>query len=188
MPAYVEHRLKFTYEDLLAIPEDDPYRHEILDGMHVASPSPVYRHQTVSRRIQHQLFAQIEAKGAGEVVDAPMDVELGTYDIVEPDIFVVLAGNPRVKIDTIVHGTPDLIVEILSPSTAERDRTIKLERYEESGVPEYWIVDPETENVAVYRYDGAAGRYAAPEFYRERLRYRSGEIDAEVDLLEVWRQ
>lgn len=187
MPAYVDHRLKFTYEDLLAIPADDPYRHEILDGVHVASPSPVYRHQTVSRRIQYQLFEQIEARGLGEVVDAPMDVELATYDIVEPDIFVVLAGNRRVKIDTIVHGTPDLIVEILSPSTSDRDRTIKLERYEECGVPEYWIVDPETENVAVYRYEGAVGRYAAPEFHRERLRYRAGEVDAAVDLLEVWR-
>jgi Uma2 family endonuclease len=196
MPVFVDHRLKLTYEDLAAVPEDDPYRHEILDGMHVATPSPVYRHQTISRRIQFQLYQQIELVGKGDVVYAPADVELGTYDVVEPDVFVILAEHRDVIQRTHVRGVPDLVIEILSPSTAGRDRGIKRERYELAAVPEYWIVDPDAELVEVYRLEGSAPddaeprragpAFAPPELHRDSVTFRAPQVTATVDLTAVW--
>ena len=141
MPVFVDHKLKLTYDDLREIPEDDPYRHEIIDGMHVASPSPVRRHQYVSKRLQYQLYTLIELAGHGEMYAAPMDVELGRYDVFEPDLLVILNHNAQIMEESHIRGVPDLAVEILSPCTASRDRGIKREQYEKAGIPEYWVVD-----------------------------------------------
>ncbi len=203
MPVFVDHRLKLTYDDLRKIPEDDPYRHEILDGMHVASPAPVYRHQAISRRMHYQLYEQIELTGKGDVVYAPADVELGIYDVVEPDIYVVLSEHRERVLPSHVRGVPDLVIEILSPSTASRDRGLKRERYEALGVPEYWIVDPEDEIVEFYRQTGADGSavetpegrsepspertFAPPERYHEAVTFRAPTVTATVDLTKVWR-
>jgi len=82
-----------------------------------------------------------------------------------------------------LRGAPDLVIEILSPSTAERDRGVKLDLYERQGVAEYWIVDPEEEAVDVWRFEG--GR--AFERYTDRLPVRlGGESVGEVDLEEVF--
>ncbi|MFW5786140.1 MAG: Uma2 family endonuclease [bacterium] len=186
MPVFVDHRLKLTYEDLQRIPEDDPYRHEILDGMHVASPSPAYRHQAISRRMQYQLYEQIEIAGKGDVVYAPADVELGVYDVVEPDIYVILSEHRDRVLPTHLRGVPDLVIEILSPSTASRDRGLKRERYEVLGVPEYWIVDPDAEIVEVYRQDTTGRSFAPPERHHEEVTYRTPTVTATVDLSKVW--
>jgi len=186
MATFVDHRLKLTYDDLLQIPEDDPFRHEILDGVHVASPSPVYRHQKISRRIQFQLYEQIELTGLGEVVDAPMDIELGTHDVVEPDIFVILKDNLRIVTESHVRGAPDLIIEILSPSTSGRDLGIKKERYELYGVPEYWVVDSDAQTVSVFALDEGARAYGEPEVHSEALTFSARGVTAPVDLTKVW--
>lgn len=186
MSAYVDHTLKFTYEDLKQIPEDDPLRHEIYDGVHVASPSPATRHQRVSKRMQHQLYTQIELTGRGEIFYSPMDVELGRYDVVEPDLFVVLRASHRIIEESHIRGVPDLVVEILSPSTTKRDRGIKRERYEAAKVPEYWIVDPDERCVEVYRYDHSVGAFGRPELFAETLTYRAGDQDVAVDLTRLW--
>lgn len=186
MATFVDHKLKLTYDDLRQIPEDDPFRHEVLDGVHVASPSPVYRHQTISRRIQFQLYEQIELKGLGQVVDAPMDIELGVHDIVEPDIFVILKDNEHIITETHVRGAPDLIIEILSPSTSDRDLGIKKDRYEVSGVPEYWIVDPDARTVTVFTLTAGARTYGMPEVHAEEILFSARGATAEVDLTKVW--
>ena len=186
MATFVDHKLKLTYDDLRKIPEDDPFRHEVLDGVHVASPSPVYRHQTISRRIQFQLYEQIELTGLGEVVDAPMDIELGAHDIVEPDVFVILKDNARIVTESHVRGAPDLIIEILSPSTSDRDLGIKKDRYELFGVSEYWVVDPDAGTVAVFTMDEGSLVYGLPEVHSEELTFSARGVTATVDLTKVW--
>lgn len=186
MATFVDHKLKLTYDDLRAIPEDDPFRHEILDGVHVASPSPVYRHQTISRRIQYQLYEQIELPGLGQVVYAPMDIELGTHDVVEPDIFVILKQNDHIITETHVRGAPDLIIEILSPSTSGRDLGIKRERYELFGVPEYWVVDADAGTVTVFTVAAGLQGYGEPRVHSEKLTFSAQGVTATVDLSRVW--
>jgi Uma2 family endonuclease len=131
---------KLGYEHYVCYP-DDGYRHEIIDGAHYMSPAPSPYHQAVSRRIQFQLYTAIELTKRGVVINAPIDVQLSEFDIVQPDLVIVLKQN-RIITPIKVKGAPDLVVEILSPTTKKNDLVLKRGRYETTGVSEYWIVDP----------------------------------------------
>src|SRR5690606_8328074 len=98
---------KLGYAQYVKFP-DDGQRHEIIEGMHTVNPAPSTYHQAVSRRIQFQLYSAIELRGFGEVIDAPVDVQLSPHDIVQPDLVVVLVQN-RIITPTKVKGLPDLI-------------------------------------------------------------------------------
>lgn len=135
---------KLRYEDYARIP-DDGLRHEVIDGKHYVTPTPTPFHQIVSQKINRQLFEAIQANGWGTVL-FNVDVELSEHDIVQPDLVVVLTGN-RIITPTKIKGSPDLLIEILSPSTRENDRNRKRQSYEAAGVPEYWIVDPDEHEV-----------------------------------------
>ena len=147
---------KLGYREYCCFP-DDGRRHEIIDGDHYVNPAPSTYHQTVSRRLQHQLYTQIELTGRGVVYNAPVDVQLTDHDIVQPDLIVVLTSRMQMITPTKIKGVPDLIVEILSPSTASNDATLKKQLYERVGVAEYWIVDPD--NHTVEQLVLADGRY-----------------------------
>lgn len=147
---------KLGYREYCCFP-DDGRRHEIIDGDHYVNPAPSTYHQTVSRRLQHQLYTQIELTGRGVVYDAPVDVQLTDHDIVQPDLVVVLTSRMQMITPTKIKGVPDLLVEILSPSTASNDATLKKQLYERVGVAEYWIVDPD--NHTVEQLVLADGRY-----------------------------
>lgn len=140
---------KFTYEHYVHFPSDG-MRHEIVDGDHFMNPAPNLYHQTISRRIQFQLYAQIELKKLGWVFDAPVDVKLTEFDVVQPDLVVVLQDRAEILTDTKIDGAPNLVIEILSKSTASYDRSLKLQLYQRTGVPEYWIVDPDTCTIEQY--------------------------------------
>jgi Uma2 family endonuclease len=141
---------KLTYEDFERIPEDG-LRHEILDGVHVVSPSPTLRHQRISGRLHLALGSFVKAHALGEVFYAPADVLLAEHDIVEPDLFFVAQARAGILTEKNVQGAPDLVVEILSPGSRHRDLVVKRERYELLGVQEYWVVDADRDTVAVYR-------------------------------------
>ena len=132
---------KLRYEDYAKIPEDGQ-RHEIINGVHFVNSSPSTQHQHVSKRLQYQLYTKIELAGLGVLYDAPIDVQLSEFDIVQPDLVIVLNENIRKITPTKIKVAPHLVVEILSPSTSGNDRTLKKDLYERSGVSEYWIVDP----------------------------------------------
>ena len=142
-------RSGLTFDDYLAFP-DDGARHEIIAGRHYVSAAPYLDHQRISRRIQFQLYEQIELPGRGEVFNAPTAVQLSDHDVVEPDLLVVLAERDSYLSARKVEGPPDLVVEILSPSSERRDRELKLRLYERAGVGEYWIVDPIARQVVKY--------------------------------------
>jgi len=132
-------RQKLTYEDYALIPEDG-CQHEIIDGEHYVNPAPSTYHQAVSRRLQFLLYAQIELAKRGVVINAPYDVQLFKHDILQPDLVVVLKDRQHIITHSRIEGTPDLVVEILSQSTATRK--LKRATYQKAGVLEYWIVAP----------------------------------------------
>ena len=140
---------KITYEEYCLFPNDGN-RHEVIDGLHYMNPAPNPNHQSISKYLQHYLFTQIELEGLGKVFDAPIDVQFGDHDIVQPDLIVILNDGKAKITDTRVMGPPDLVVEILSRSTAKNDFTIKRRLYEQSGVREYWIVDPDAQRIETY--------------------------------------
>jgi Uma2 family endonuclease len=147
---------KLTYEYYACIPNDGK-RHEIIDGEHYVNPAPNLTHQTLSRRIQFQLYTQIELANRGVVFNAPVDVQLSEFDIVQPDLVVVLARNKGILTDPKIDGVPDLVIEILSPTNPQHDRNLKKQLYLRGGVPEYWIVDPMNE--AIEQYVLSEGKY-----------------------------
>ena len=152
---------KLTYEDLLQLPEDG-MRHELLAGEHVVTPSPSPRHQTVLKNLDRILDAFVRERGLGKVFFAPLDVLLSNEDVVEPDLVYLSAGRVRMIGERNLRGAPDLLVEVLSPTTRRRDEVTKRDRYERNGIPEYWIVDPEVETVKVYRWPAEGRPYGRP--------------------------
>ena len=142
--------VKLTYDDFLLFP-DDGKRHELIDGEHYVTPSPNTRHQRILAHLHLAIGTWLEGHPIGEVFFAPFDVVFSDFDVVEPDL-LYLSNARKAEVITPKHvrGAPELVVEIGSPGTRQRDETIKRRLYERSGVTEYWFVDPETEVVRVY--------------------------------------
>ena len=133
--------LKLTYEHYVLFPNDGN-RHEVIDGRHYMNPAPSTYHQVVSKRLQYELYTQIELAQLGNIFSAPLDVELSRFDIVQPDL-VALGNQSQAKITASrIVGPPELLIEIISPSSVENDVVLKRTLYQQSGVEEYWIVDP----------------------------------------------
>jgi Uma2 family endonuclease len=141
--------IRFTYEDYLEFP-DDGRRHELIDGEHFVTPAPVRRHQKLSMRLGSAIETWLREHPVGEVYAAPLDVILSDVDVVEPDLLFVSKERADI-LGKWVHGAPDLVIEILSPSTRRADEVAKRRLYERAGVREYWIVDGEIEVVKIYR-------------------------------------
>ena len=171
---------RLTYADWVGYP-DDGRLYEIIEGELYVSPPPSIVHQRVSRDIEFRLYTYLEQTGLGEILDAPVGVRLSDEDVLEPDLVVVLTPNAHRIGSQVIEGPPDLVVEILSPGTARRDLGTKRALYEEAGVPEYWIVDPETASVEVLALE--RGRYMRSGLYRRGDRVRSRLLEGlEVDL------
>lgn len=140
-------RVKFNYHDYLHLPEEK--RYELIEGDLYMVPSPSVNHQRVSRNIFELLLDHIRKNMLGEVLYAPCDVVLSDEDVFQPDIlFVSKERSPIIK-ELCIKGPPDLVIEILSPSTAERDLSIKKKLYFKFGIKEYWVVDIEARKVEV---------------------------------------
>lgn len=147
-------RRRLTYADFLRFP-DDGKRHELIDGRHWVTPSPNIRHQRVSGRLHLMIGSWLEQHPIGQLFYAPLDVVFSNFDIVEPDLlYVSNARAAEVLTAKHVAGVPELVIEIGSRGTRKRDDTVKRRLYEEAGVDEYWIVDPEAERIRLFRRDG----------------------------------
>ena len=144
-------RVKLTYEDLVALP-DDGMRHELIDGGHYVTPSPATPHQLILGNLHLLMANYIRERRLGVVLFAPFDVVFSRYDVVVPDlIYFTLTRFKEVVRDKNAQGPPNLAIEILSPSTRRRDEVLKRRLYERTGVDEYWVVDPKLETVNVHR-------------------------------------
>lgn len=144
-------RIRMTVEEFKQLPETN-LPTELIDGEVIVSPTPVYRHQEIVGDTYYFLKQiSIQNPALGRAVVAPMDVWLGE-DCVQPDGFWVSGPESRCKLgeDGYWYGAPDLVVEVLSPSTAYRDRRTKFNLYQQHGVREYWLADPEGQYVEVF--------------------------------------
>lgn len=138
-----------TYEDYRGLP-DDGCRYELFEGELEVTPAPSTQHQRISRNLEFILHAHVQAHELGEVLDAPVDVILARGTIVQPDILFVAKTQLAIITARAVEGPPELVVEIVSSSTEERDRGAKGQLYARYGVSHYWIVDPASRSLAEY--------------------------------------
>ncbi|RMH05494.1 MAG: Uma2 family endonuclease [Aquificota bacterium] len=146
---------KLTYQDYLKLPEEE--RYELIEGELLPMPSPTSKHQRVVLKLSVALHLFVEKHGLGLVYPAPFDVVLDEENVLQPDILFLSKENLSKLQERGIFGAPDLVVEVISPSTAKRDLEVKRSLYERYGVKELWFVFPEEQAVEVLFLEG--GRY-----------------------------
>lgn len=149
MTQSVLEKKKFTYEDYQKTPDDK--RHELIGGELFMAPAPIPHHQKVSRELEFQLLQFVKKNNLGEIFDAPCDVYLDDENVVQPDILFISKDRIAIIGEKNIKGAPDLIIEIISESSAYRDMVQKKKLYARFGVKEYWIVVPEQMSIDIYR-------------------------------------
>ncbi len=144
----------WTYEDYCVLPQDFN-RHEIIEGDHIVTPSPTSRHQKILSYLVSVLDSHVRAHKLGTVLAAPMDVLLAPTSVVQPDVLFIRKGRENIITEPNIQGPPDLVIEILSPSTAAIDRGGKMALYAKYGVPHYWILDSIRLTLEMYELEDA---------------------------------
>jgi len=182
--------MSYTYADYLQW--NDNERWELIGGVaYNMSPAPSRKHQEISQNLSRKIGNYLEGKSC-KVYAAPFDVRLPlgdeedkrTGNVVQPDI-VVVCDSAKLD-DRGCTGAPDLIIEILSPSTAKKDMVVKLHLYEKAGVKEYWLVHPTDHTVTVFML-GNDGRYGRFEMYDQSDQLAMGIFsDFVLDLKDVF--
>ncbi len=176
--------IKLTVRSYMSIPEGDDKRYELIDGELILAPSPVTQHHRISSNLLRALDEFVESQSLGELFYAPMDVVLSDHDVFQPDILFISNNRLHIIGDRNIQGSPDLVIEILSPSTETRDRDIKLEQYLRFGVREYWLIDPQERTLEVLKAGDT--EFETVRVYPERTTAMSPTLEGiqvEVDRL-----
>ena len=163
MEAVAIQRLTYREFREMEFDDNDTFQYELLDGEIMKKqwsgiPAPTPWHQRLSGNLYTELRQHVTEKKLGEVFYAPIDVFLNEYNAPQPDLVFVSEAKKNLVTNDGIMGTPDLVVEIISPSSVKRDRLQKRGIYERFAVPEYWIADPQNQEIEVYTLL-AAGRY-----------------------------
>lgn len=137
--------VKFTYQDYLLTPEDR--RYELIEGDLLMTAPPNVKHQSELLNLSLILGNHVHKHRLGTILFAPVAVYLSETNVLEPDLIYVSKEREIIIQEQRIKGPPDLVVEILSPSTKSRDRVIKRHLYAKFRVREYWIVDPDAETI-----------------------------------------
>ena len=161
----VKPRIKFTVADYMTTPDDK--RYQLLDGELILAAAPNDKHQVIVMNLLVQLYQFVRLFNLGQVRVAPYDVVLSNFDVAQPDILFVSNERAAIITDANIQGAPDLVVEILSPSTQRYDRGYKRTLYSRHGVREYWLVDPEAATVEVLT-GGDEGLTLAATYHRDQ--------------------
>jgi Uma2 family endonuclease len=172
---------KFNYDDYKTWPDEE--RWEIIDGeAYAMTPAPSLRHQKILGNLHLRLAGFFFGK-ACVVFMAPTDVVLDETNVVQPDLLVVCDRNKMT--DANIQGAPDLVVEVLSPSTSLKDKREKKALYERFGVREYLLVYPD--DALLERYSLTEGKFALPDILNWDERFKSTAFpDLEIDLWEIF--
>ncbi len=153
-------RTILTYADYAALP-DDGQRYELHEGELVLTPAPGTQHQSVIVSLGALLHRHVTERGLGRVFVAPTDCILSDITVLQPDILFVDTEHRSLISARAIEGPPTLVVEVLSPTTASRDRGRKRDLYARHGVPWYWIVDSAARAIEAYRLAGDTYQLAA---------------------------
>lgn len=173
----------YTYKDYARLPEGAPY--QLIEGALVMTPAPTPYHQRISRDLEIRLYLFVSERGLGEVLYAPIDVYLSDTETYQPDILFIAEERLNIIGEQKIEGPPDLVMEILSPSTGYYDLRKKAKTYARCGVREYWIVDPEEKSIEIYLNEN--GTFTVIQRAEEKGKVQSHLLEGfEVDVQEVF--
>ena len=181
----VNPHIRFVYEDYKALPESMARQYELLDGEILMVPAPTTKHQFITGNIHSILHTFVRQSRLGAVLASPVDLVLGEGDareVVQPDVMFISRERFSIIVDEELRGAPDLVVEVLSPSTATRDFTYKKHLYGRYGAREYWIVDPILETLDLYA--SKRGSFDQPRTMRASESFSSALFEGLVISLE----
>ena len=148
-PAHAAAEL-LTVEDYRATPEGS--RYQLIEGDLIMAPAPNMFHQSIAWNLSQLLGGYLATRPVGRAFFAPCDVYLSEHDVVQPDVLFVANANLGILQDDGVHGAPDLVIEVLSPATAQLDKKSKRRIYARAGVKELWLVDPLLLQIQLYDF------------------------------------
>jgi len=176
----------WTVADYMELQPED-HRHELLEGEFVATPSPTFEHQSILSELVWQITTHVKENDLGTCLQAPCDVVLSDETVLQPDfLFIASDRVDGLREGHALAGAPDLVVEVLSPETARRDRTEKRELYAAAGVPWMVVADPEERTAEVFEL-ADDGRYSLDTAAGGDERLAIGRFpELEVDLDDVW--
>ena len=176
---------QLTVRDYEELPDDQ--RYELIDGVLYMMASPSTYHQVIAAYLYTEFLTFIRSQnGTCLPFMSPLDVQLDMDDrtVVQPDVMIVC--NPETKVVPHIYGAPDFIAEVLSPSTAHKDFWVKMRKYQEAGVREYWMISPEDERVMTFDFEhGGTGRMYT---FEEKVPVVIYEGKVEMDFPELKRQ
>jgi Uma2 family endonuclease len=147
---------RYTYEELVAEMPETNLPCELWDGEVIMSPAPSFFHQKIVLHFYRRLHDWVSTRKLGEVVTAPIDMVLSPHRVTQPDVVFISKARLGI-ISKAIHGPVDLAVEVISLGNRQRDRIEKRDLYEQYGLKEYWIIDPEAQTVEVLHLEN--GRY-----------------------------
>ncbi|MFN3315524.1 MAG: Uma2 family endonuclease [Raineya sp.] len=176
----------YTYQDLLnEFPAET--RCEIIANELFMPPAPNTEHQDISRDLSFEILLFVKQKALGKIYIAPFDVILDANNVVQPDIVFIANENLKYLTKRGFEGVPDLVVEIISPSTFYRDSVEKKDLYEKFGVKEYWIVEPANKVIEIFTLQNQ--KYVLHQFVAEQGKLQSKLLQGfEVDLQNIFPQ
>ncbi len=183
---------RYTYEDYIKASEQamlltPPKRYELIEGELLMAPSPVTAHQRILIKLLSEIFNFITQNSLGEAFTAPYDVVLDEYNVVQPDIIFISKERAGIITEKNIQGAPDLVVEIISESTAYRDTIQKKRLYARYGIKEYWIVAPDDKIIEVYLLKDKEDAYTLLKTYLEDHVLESTVLkDLRIDLKKVF--
>lgn len=157
-----------TAKDYFQMPEGPPY-FQLVQGSLSMSPSPDHYHQDIVGNLHYLLRRHLADHPTGKVMLSPSDVELTKFDVYQPDLYYVSHERRRIFTKQGVKGAPDLVVEVLSRSTARLDKGPKKQVYAQAGVEELWFVDKDRREISVFRLGDSLAKPAAVFGEREEL-------------------
>ena len=161
---------RWTYADWERLPADDN-RYEVIDGVLYMSTAPGFFHQWIILQLVEHIGIPAKQQGLAIPAFAPIGLLMPGCDPVQPDFLIVLSSRAFIIHDRRIRGTPDALVEILSPSNHPYDEEVKFLAYARAGLPEYAIVDPGARQIRHYRLE-QPGRYAEAQIYEESDEFR----------------
>ena len=167
---------KWTYKDYRHLP-DNGMRYEVIRGDLHMSPAPRPIHQEIILNLALLMHQFVKANKLGKIYSAPIDLILPDLtNPVQPDLLLISQERLEMVKENFIEGVPELIVEVLSPGSADRDRRLKFQVYAQAGVKEYWLIDPDARTTEVYVLRGEA--YALAQIFEVGQTIRS-EVLAE---------
>ncbi|MFD2761164.1 Uma2 family endonuclease [Lentibacillus juripiscarius] len=152
----------WTVDDYYQLPEDGN-QYEIVNGILDLKPSPTTTHQRISHRLERTLTDPCENDYI--ILHSPIDVILSNTETRQPDILMIHRSREHIIEEHAIVGPPDLVIEILSPNSASRDRMMKKQSYAQFNIPEYWIVDYKNEAIEQYVLDSESRQYKLMEVF-----------------------